>query len=203
MQGEQKPSSSCCWAPWREWDEKDSLSLVFSRNSLLTFSRSLQTFHMWKWGSLFYLPIYQSLLWQPKQKAFPFQLHGEIPRESATSFLPQPWALSGTQKGLSQSKVTATVSPPSQVTRFLLKVIIFVFLIPKAPSIRRNTLCRKGSDSSRVQPWRFRPNCATDLCACLCWVPGNTTAKSTYTSEVFDPGRQNTLSKGEGGETRM
>lgn len=80
----------------------------------------------------------------------------------------------------------------------LLKVIIFLFLIPEAPGIQRNTLCGKGSDLSGVQPYRSHPSCA-----CLCWVPGNTTAKSTYTSEVFHPGRQNTLNRREGGETRM
>lgn len=135
------------------------------------------------------------------RKLFPFSS-----MEKSPGSLPHPSCLSpglclALRRGFHSPR--SLLSPPSQVTRFLLKVIIFVFLIPKAPSIRRNTLCRKGSDSSRVQPWGFHPSCAMDLCDCLCWVPGNTTAKSTYTLEVFDPGRQNTLSKGEGGETRM
>lgn len=122
--------------------------------------------------------------------------------------LPHPPCLSpglclGTQKGLSQSKVIAMVSPPSQLTTVLLKEIILMFLIPEAPGIQRNTLCVKGSDFSRVQPYRFHPSCARDLCASLCWLPGSTTAKSTYTSDVFDPGRKNSLDKREEGETRM
>lgn len=43
------------------------------------------------------------------------------------------------------------VCPPSQITTVLLKLIIFMFLIPKAPSVQRNTLCGKGSDFSRVK----------------------------------------------------
>lgn len=167
MQGEQKPSSSCCWAPWREWDE-DSLSFAFSRNSLLTFSRSLQTFHMWKWGRLFYLPICQSLLWQLRQKAFPFQLHGGIPRESANPPCLSPGLCRGTQKGLSQCRITAMVSPPSQRTVFLLKVIIFMFLIPEVPSTRRilsagRTMTPAGynpGDSTLAVPWTSVPVCA-------------------------------------------
>lgn len=99
------------------------------------------------------------------------------------------------EKGLSQSKVTTTVSPPSQLTMFYLKVIIFMFLNPEAPGSQKNTFCRKGPNSSSVQPCSFQPSGAMDLCACLCRVPENTTAKGTNALEILDPGRQNTLNK--------
>lgn len=108
----------------------------------------------------------------------------------------RPGLCDGTQKGLSQSKVTTTVSPPSQLTMFCLKVIIFIFLNPEAPNIQKNAFCGKGPNSNWVQPCSFHPNGAMDLCACLCQVPGNTTAKDANTLETLDPCRQNTLNKG-------
>lgn len=165
MGREQKPSSSCCWAPWREWDEEDSLSLVLSRNSLLTFSRSLQSFHMWKWGSLFTSLSVKVCCGSWSRKLSPFS----STEESPGSLAHPPWLIPGlcpgTQRGLSQSKVTAVVSPPSQLTRFLLKVTISMFLIPEAPRIQGNTLCGKGSDCGRVQPYRFHPMASVPVCA--------------------------------------
>lgn len=71
-----------------------------------------------------------------------------------------------------------------------------MFLIPEAPRIQGNTLGGKGSDYSRVKPTDSTP---WPLCLSVLEQP----AKSTYTAEVSDPGRQNTLSNREGGETRM
>lgn len=90
---------------------------------------------------------------ETETSAFPSQLPKGNPREVTTSSPHHPHLspglCRGTQRGLSQSKVTATLSPPSQLTMFCLKLIIFLFLNPEAPAA-----------STPAVPWTSVPACA-------------------------------------------